>query len=85
MRKFHEIKILFTDDTYLFLEIDGSGYRLAWKNASPRLAKATMAERKHFASSPSGYGLHWPLIDEDLAITPLIDKMERIEPTLARN
>ena len=23
-------------------------------------------------SSPSGYGIHWPLIDEDLAVGPLL-------------
>jgi hypothetical protein len=33
--------------------------------------------------SPSGYGLHWPLIDEDLAITPLLKKAEALETEAA--
>jgi hypothetical protein len=29
-------------------------------------------ERNNFEVSPSGYGIHWPLIDEDLSIDGLI-------------
>jgi hypothetical protein len=29
-------------------------------------------ERQIFSVSPSGYGIHWPLIDEDLAIEQII-------------
>ena len=37
---------------------------LSW---SWRLQKATPAERRHFEISPSGYGVHWPHVDEDLS------------------
>ncbi|MBI4672478.1 MAG: DUF2442 domain-containing protein [Chloroflexi bacterium] len=80
MNKFHEIKIVSTDETYLYLQIDGAAYRLRWIDASPVLANATMAERSAIEISPSGYGLHWRLVDEDLAINPLLEMMERIEP-----
>ena len=80
----HEIEILSTDETHLYLNIDGSTYRLRWTVASPVLASATMAERNVIEISPSGYGLHWPLVDEDLAITPLSQSMERVEPVLAQ-
>jgi hypothetical protein len=26
--------------------------------------------------SPSGYGIHWPLLDEDLAIGPLLQSVD---------
>ncbi|WP_165360805.1 DUF2442 domain-containing protein [Candidatus Chloroploca sp. Khr17] len=28
--------------------------------------------------SPSGYGIHWPEVDEDLALTPLLQDAERM-------
>ncbi|MBZ5586599.1 MAG: DUF2442 domain-containing protein [Acidobacteriia bacterium] len=31
-----------------------------------------MLERSRMELSPSGYGIHWQLIDEDLAVAPLL-------------
>ena len=39
---------------------------------SPRLAKATQAQLEQVEVSPSGYGLHWPALDEDLSVDGLI-------------
>lgn len=39
---------------------------------SERLKSATEMERQIFSVSPSGYGIHWPLINEDLAIEQII-------------
>jgi hypothetical protein len=36
------------------------------------LANASETERKKYEISPSGYGIHWPLIDEDLSIDGLL-------------
>ncbi len=38
---------------------------LAWY---PRLAGATKKQLKHYEISPSGYGIHWPEVDEDLSV-----------------
>jgi hypothetical protein len=43
----------------LIVELDGHTVAIAWERCSPLLAAA-------------GYGIHWPLLDEDLAIGPLI-------------
>ncbi|MGA2589252.1 MAG: DUF2442 domain-containing protein [Bryobacteraceae bacterium] len=45
---------------------------ISWENCSDRLARASAAERSQAELSPSGYGIHWPLIDEDLAVGPLL-------------
>ncbi len=45
---------------------------IPWEKCSERLARASQAERNHALLSPSGYGIHWPLIDEDLAVGPLL-------------
>jgi hypothetical protein len=38
---------------------------LAWY---PRLYGATRKQLENFEISPSGYGIHWPDIDEDLSV-----------------
>jgi len=78
MDKIHDV-IVATDPTTLHLTVDGQAYHLRWEECSPRLAKATAAQRAHFEVSPAGYGIHWPEIDEDLAITPLIQQASGVE------
>jgi hypothetical protein len=36
------------------------------------LRNATQKQRENFEISPTGYGIHWPDIDEDLSIDGLI-------------
>jgi len=38
---------------------------LAWY---PKLASANLKQLKKYEISPSGYGIHWPLLDEDLSV-----------------
>ena len=45
---------------------------VAWERCSARLAEATAQQRLQAELSPSGYGIHWPLIDEDLSIGGLV-------------
>jgi Protein of unknown function (DUF2442) len=72
MAKVHIVQSIHTDDTYLYLTVDGQAYRVRWADCSARLVKATSSQRKRLEVSPSGYGIHWPEVDEDLAITPLL-------------
>jgi hypothetical protein len=46
--------------------------RIPWEQCSRALASATEAERYNAELSPGGYGIHWPLIDEDLSINGLL-------------
>ena len=45
-----------------------------WKIAeiSKKLFQASESERNNFQISPSGYGIHWPQIDEDLSMNGLL-------------
>jgi len=45
---------------------------IPWERCSARLARASAIERSRAELSPSGYGIHWPLIDEDLAVGTLV-------------
>ena len=46
--------------------------QIPWEKCSKRLASATEQERLNAELSPGGYGIHWPLIDEDLSVNGLL-------------
>jgi hypothetical protein len=46
--------------------------KISWDKCSKRLASATEHERMKAELSPGGYGIHWPLIDEDLSVNGLL-------------
>lgn len=71
-RKFHAVELIGTDQDALSLRVDGQVIRIAWTNCSAQLAEASAIEREIIEIAPSGYGLHWPLLDEDLALEPLL-------------
>lgn len=76
--KSHEVEVVLVDERYLCLKVDDQLYRVSWQQCSQKLSRATQQERTFVQISPSGYGLHWPLIDEDLAINPLLEPAERM-------
>jgi hypothetical protein len=60
-----------TDDTLAVDLADGRTIivPLAWY---PRLLDATQEQRSHWKVSGTGYGIHWPDIDEDLSTEGLL-------------
>ena len=78
-KKIHNVQSVDADENYLYLIVDDKSYRIRWENCSSKLLKASLAQRRRFDVAPSGYGIHWPEIDEDLAITPLLRHAEMLE------
>lgn len=72
MNKFHEVEPRGLDGRILKLVVDGRDYEINLDQESNALKNATETQLLDFKISPSGYGIHWPRIDEDLAIDPLI-------------
>ena len=72
MKKYHDISSLKFEDGFLVITIDGEPKKFALKKISPELEKASEQERNNFKISPSGYGIHWPLLDEDISIDGLL-------------
>ena len=72
MNKYHEIRDLKFENGFLIITIDGEPKRFQLELISPLLEKASEEERNNFEISPSGYGIHWPLIDEDISIDGLL-------------
>ena len=56
----------------LIVTTETGSVSIPWDRCSERLARASFAERSRAKLSPAGYGIHWPLIDEDLAVGPLL-------------
>lgn len=69
----HLARGLRTEADALVLELtDDRIVRIPWERCSPRLANATAEQRAAAELSPSGYGIHWPLLDEDLSVPGLL-------------
>jgi hypothetical protein len=72
MKKFHDVKNIKLEEGYVFLTIDGKDEKYYLKEISFILETASEKERNTFEVSPSGYGIHWPLLDEDISIDGLL-------------
>ncbi|MBI5827774.1 MAG: DUF2442 domain-containing protein [Deltaproteobacteria bacterium] len=61
------LKITFSEDAMHVALSDGRAIivPLAWY---PLLAGASREELERYEISPSGYGVHWPGLDEDLSV-----------------
>lgn len=63
--------VIFENDTLIII-VDDKVLKIPIGTISKKLLSASVAERQFFIISPSGYGIHWPLIDEDLSIEALL-------------
>lgn len=68
----HNIEKISFESNFLFIQIDGKLIKFLLSSISKKLERATDLERSFYKISPSGYGIHWPLIDEDLSIDAII-------------
>ena len=58
---------------FLILNYQGKDYSFELSSISKPLAAASAAERNNFIVSPSGYGIHWLDLDEDISINALLN------------
>jgi Protein of unknown function (DUF2442) len=80
MKAYHDIKNLHFSGEYMLLAIDGEEKKFRIKEISSALEKASDSERNTYEISPSGYGIHWPLIDEDISVDGLLGIAHTREP-----
>jgi hypothetical protein len=69
-------KAIETTDKELVIITAQGRFRIPWELCSEKLAQASIVERKYAQLPPSGYGVPWPLIDEDLAVGPLLRSID---------
>lgn len=67
--KFEDFKI---SSESISFQVEGILYSFVLSEISSKLAKASDEERNNFRFSPSGYGIHWDLLDEDISLPALI-------------
>ena len=72
MKKHHKVENVHVGKGILRLIVDGNSIQRKLKDVSPFLAATKQEEQKEFDVSPSGYGIYWPLIDEDISIDGLL-------------
>lgn len=65
------VAVTVTDDQLLVVLADGRELAapLAW---FPRLAEATVEQRKNWRLIGRGLGIHWPDVDEDISVASLL-------------
>ena len=72
MKKYHDVKSIRFEKHHLLMRVDGKDYSIDLRQYSKKLASANEKTKMNFEISPSGYGIHWPDLDEDLSIDGMI-------------
>ena len=72
MDRSHEVRDISLSGNKMHLVVDGRAHDIDISRHSTRLATASQEQKSQFIVSASGYGIHWPSIDEDLSIDALI-------------
>ena len=81
MQKLHRIQDLKFEGTLMLLTVDGKKYSFDITKVSARLAKANQKQRNDYTISPSGYGIHWNQLDEDISVDGLLNKTSKYKTT----
>ena len=68
MNKMHNVNKISFDGPYICLFVDGEYHKIDLRKQSKELANSPDKVKYNYKISPSGYGIHWPDIDEDLSI-----------------
>jgi hypothetical protein len=68
----HTIQNITFEAETLTISIDGKQIKVLLDEIFPKLKAANNMERNIYNISPSGYGIHWPLIDEDLSVEAIL-------------
>jgi hypothetical protein len=72
VKQLHDIQHIEFEKGKLILKIDGKEFIFQLAKILKKLNNASDVERCKYEMSVSGYGIHWPLIDENLSIDGLL-------------
>jgi hypothetical protein len=77
MEKAYNISNISFVSDFMVITVNNQTVKLKLIDVSEKLAKASEKERNDFKISPSGYGIHWPLLDEDLSINGMLKSSKK--------
>jgi hypothetical protein len=72
MTLYHTIENIRIEHGTLSLIVDGQAISKSIADISSALARASDQQLAQFEVSPSGYGIQWPLLDEDISVDGLL-------------
>jgi hypothetical protein len=72
MNKHHEVQSVSVSHGVLAAFVDGKPLSVDLRALSTALQSASDDDLAIFEVSPSGYGIRWPLVDEDISIDGLL-------------
>jgi len=72
MNKLYNIAEVRFQNEFIIISVDGILLKTKISEISQRLSIASEKDNNEFSISPSGYGIHWPKIDEDISIDGLL-------------
>lgn len=75
---YHKVKSTTFIGDKMILKADNNVYEFRLKDISKKLLNAGKKEREAYRVICSGYGINWPLIDEDLSIDGLIKTHKKL-------
>lgn len=81
MKQHHQVSNISVKNGTISLTVDGEDIQCNLGEVSNLLATATEEALNEFEVSPSGYGIHWLLIDEDISIDGLLGIVHSPETT----
>jgi hypothetical protein len=67
------IEKLTLEKNIMYLKVDGKTVEIPLEKVSEKLSTADEILRGLYKISPAGYGIHWPLLDEDLSNASLME------------
>jgi len=68
----HKIVSVVFEENVMIVVAGDQQYQWEIADVSKRLLNASESDRNNYKISPSGYGIHWPSIDEDLSLNGLL-------------
>jgi hypothetical protein len=80
MEKAYNISDVRFEKDWFMLIVDNQTIKLKLEDISEKLSKATIEELNDYKISPSGYGIHWRLLDEDLSVNGLMKLARKNAP-----
>jgi len=76
--KYHIITKIKFDKYFISFSAGEKFYKTDLRTQSLKLANSDYKIKNNYQISPSGYGIHWEDIDEDLSIDGLIKSAEKL-------
>jgi len=73
----YKINNIYFEQDNLVLILNDQKYLFKLIEISDKLDKADEKDRINYKVSPSGYGIHWPTLDEDLSINGLLSILKQ--------